>query len=117
MNTTRRFHFANGVESDQQYLMSYRLDLGETPTIALLFQLFDDLYYQQRLSPHYLFVASQDLTEVSGELRRSCNTFMPAGTRSKNEACAICNPATGNMVNLVALSDLEQGSVIVGFFK
>lgn len=117
-----RFTFV-GADADH---MSFRVDLAETPNYRLLQCLLYDLYAQRRLVPQYLFVSEHDIFALTHEIRndKELTLYKPMslvaeqfGMESFGIVKRLTSYATGNAVCIVPLPGLENGSVIVGFFR
>lgn len=130
MMSRRHFDFTGG--ADHQYHHSIQVAIGETPTFEILQYLFEDLYLQWRFEPKYLFVAEADKEALKAEIYETCEKSMDsrrqteiryglwpvnADTPCRPPIAQIINYVNGRYVHVVSLPDLEQGSVILGFFQ
>lgn len=125
----RHFNFIGAApDVDHTSLISFRVDLWETPTYTLLQQLFYDLYAQTLIDPQYLFMAEQDVVTLTSEIRESeelTRHLFYCVVAGKDDGISLYsrvlqrfpNRTTGSPVNIAPLRDLERGSVILGFFR
>jgi hypothetical protein len=116
---SKSFKFS-GLDHDQTNLISFCVDLCETPNHALLQQLFYDLYRESRYTPQYLFMAPKDVIDLEREAYETIRQapfeylYLDMGNIALRK---ITSHATGHTIHIVPLPDLEHGSVILGFFK
>lgn len=113
MSPRKHFDFTGG--ADYKYLMGFQVNVGETVTLDCLQGLFEDLYLQRRLAPDHLFVAKSDHKALSDEVLRASTDDIDLP--EEPALVKILNYASGRYVHVVSLPDLEQGSVILGFFQ
>jgi hypothetical protein len=117
---SKSFKFT-GLAHDQTNLISFRVDLGETPTYMLLQQLFYDLYRDGRYTPQYLFMAAKDIAVLRNEVFETVSQGSSYSMRilamENVMGDEFLSMATSCIARIVPLPDLEQGSVIVGFFR
>lgn len=116
-----------GVDTDHKEYISFRIDMAAPPTYERLQGLLCDLYMQRRASPQYLFVAEQDQIALTRDIQSNpaLSQYRPLemvvkefGLRGLGGVVrSIGSYATGSLVNIVSLPDLDQGSVIVGFLR
>lgn len=112
-------------------LLSRRYDLAETPSIRRLQALFKEVYLQWRLNPSHLFLSKHDHCALTHELISSpvVHTMSPVTlkhtfgidmqdpSQPTQLIAGLTNFTTGRMVRVASLPDLENGSVIIGFFE
>jgi hypothetical protein len=117
MHPSKSFTFT-GLDHDQTNLISFRVDLGVTPTHVLLQQLFYDLYREGRYTPGYLFMAPKDVVDLEREAYETMSQRPDAYLRFDIGNVLLrkfTSYATGHTAHIVPLPGLEHGSVIVGF--
>ncbi len=119
MHPSKSFKFT-GLDHDQTNLISFRVDLCETPFHVLLQQLFYDLYRESRYTPQYLFMAPNDAVDLEREAYETMRQapfeylHLDMGNIAQRKFTSY---ATGHTAHIVPLPDLEHGSVILGFFR
>lgn len=125
MTYVPHFNFT-GLNVCHESQISLRVPLGMTPTLDAIQQLLYDLYAQTRYAPQYLFMAMEDLKALSHEVmgRNGITPRHPRfmlveefGIAPGNVITKMHSHANGQLVNVVPLPDLDQGSVILGFFR
>jgi hypothetical protein len=121
LGNERAFRF-DSINTDGSKQLSYRIDLGDTPpTFTLLQRIFQELYTQRQLTPQYLFASEKDYNALRREIIDNMDSKyfigLLTGDKLQFHFTEVPNQVIGGMVDLVPLPCLEQGSVIVGFFK
>jgi len=127
----RRFNFT-GPDGDHETKMGFQVNLGETPTMSCLDQLFEDLFLQWRVNPSYLFVSKKDIEPLTQKILEGTNFCGPvmAGSEiydndpanhgplsAQYRLTKYINATTGKLIDLVPLPGLEPNHVIIGFFR
>src|SRR5579859_2194865 len=88
-----------GRSGDHETRMGFQVNLGETPNLSNLDQLFEDLFLQWRVDPQYLFVSKDDIDTLRDEvLQGYTNPYLTRLAITK-----ITNQTTGRLVDLVPL--------------
>ncbi len=99
-----------------------RIDLGPALTLEQIQHLLYDLYVQRHAEPSYLFVSEQERLALTKEVRHMLATgSWPPSMLDRygleyGQISRLSSYATGSLIHIVALPELECGSVILGLF-
>lgn len=128
---TATYHFW-GSDNDSNVALCLRIRLHSKPTIDELDHLLYDLYAERQIKPKYLLLSEKDLHFLSDDIR--ANMQGSHYSRLYHQLWATSdqiedllstnfyrdvkrfNFVTGGMAWLAALPDLEDGTVIAGFY-
>ena len=113
----RSMTFADLMAASQ---ISHRFDFSRPLTYQVVQRLLEEIYLCSRANPQYIFVAEQDHLLLKQHIIECTNIRCPP--EMIQDALGrigyhCLNETTGKLMYLVPLPGLEQGSVIVGFFR